>query len=131
MIGGGCAAAATVNNTHNVCAPWQYWNGGTCLAQAGFPDNCSGLRQAMQQQAQRMQTAQVEQQIACSTGPSQSCSDMASTAQNEDTRYRTLQEQYRMCRQRGVSSYPFGRNASWTSSRGLLLDPTEMGVDYQ
>ena len=130
-MGGGCAGAAALNHTHNVCAPWQYWNGGICVAQASFPDDCSGLYQAMEQQSQRMQTAQTEQQNACSAGPSQNCSDMAITAQNEDTRYRSLQERYRMCRQRALSSYPFGRNASWTSSRGLLLDPLEMRMDYE
>jgi hypothetical protein len=131
MIGGGCAATAVVNQTRNGCAPWQYWNGGACFAQTVFPNDCSALRQALKQQSQRMQTAQAEQQSACSTGPSQDCSDRTNASQNEDTRYRTLQEQYRMCRQRTVSSYPFGRHASWISSRGLLLDPLEMGVDYQ
>ena len=132
MIGGGCAGAAIVHHTHNVCAPWQYWNGGVCIAQASLPDDCSGLRQALAQQNQRGQAAQVEQESACSAGPSQDCSDKAYTAQGESSRYHALQEQYRMCQQRSVSSYPFGRHAVGNySRRGLLFDPLEMGVDYQ
>ena len=127
-IGGGCAGAAVVS-TRNVCASGQYWNGGACFGQTSFPNDCSAQRQALQQQAQRMQTAQAEQQSACSTGPSQDCSDRTSASQNEEARYSTLQEQYRVCRQRTVSGNPFGHNASSTSSRGLLLDPLKMGVE--
>lgn len=116
-IGGGCGGASEIAQTRQLCSPFA--RGGTCSPLTSFPDDCSALRQTLQQQAQRLHDAESAQQSACATGTSQACSDSATASQNEGDRYRALQEQYRMCRQRAVSTSPFSGRASGASSQLL------------
>jgi hypothetical protein len=128
--GGKCSGTVFVNNSHNVCPFGQAWNGGACQWQNRYLDDCAGLRFALQQQARRMQAAESEQQSACSTGRSQECSDLTSTAQSEASLYRSLQDRYRMCQQRSPAAYSFGGYGRWNYSSELLFDGLEMDLDY-
>jgi len=128
--GGRCTGPVFDNNSRNVCPFGQAWNGGACQWQNRYLDDCAGLRFALQQQARRMQAAESEQQSACSTGRSQECSDLTSTAQSEASLYRSLQDRYRMCQQRSPAAYSFGGYGRWNYSSGLLFDGLEMDLDY-
>jgi hypothetical protein len=86
---------------------------------------------SLEQQEQRLQAAEAAQRTACTTGSAQDCSDLTSTAQNEDRLYRTLQDRYRLCQQRALSVNPFGRLGGLSYSRGLLFDPLEFGLDLR
>ena len=119
-----------VNNARNYCSLGEAWSGNACLQQTTSPYDCSALRRSLQQQEQQMQSAQAEQQSACSVGPSQDCSDLTSTSQSEASRYRALQDRYRMCQQRSFNGNPFGRPASSRYSQGLLFDPVEFDLDW-
>jgi hypothetical protein len=129
-VGGVCGGTGVVNNTRNYCALGEAWSGNACLLQTSSPYECSSLRRSLQQQEQRMQSAQAAQQSACSAGPSQDCSDLTSTSQGEASRYRTLLDQYRMCQQRSYNVNPFGRPAGSRYSQGLLFDPLEFDLDW-
>jgi hypothetical protein len=128
--GGRCSGPVFANNSGNVCPFGQAWNGGACQWQNRYLDDCAGLRFALQQQARRLQAAESAQQSACSTGRSQECSALASTAQSEASLYRSLQERYRMCQQRSPAAYSFGGYGRWDYSQGLLFDGLEMDLDY-
>jgi hypothetical protein len=128
-VGGACGGTVAVNNTRNFCPLGEAWNGNACLLQTSYAYDCSALRISLQQQEQRMQSAQAAQQSACSAGPSQDCSDLTSTSQGEASRYRTLQDRYRMCQQRSFTGNPFGRAAGPSYSQGLLFDPLEFELD--
>jgi hypothetical protein len=129
-VGGVCGGTGVVNNTRNYCVLGAAWSGNACLLQTNSPYDCSSLRRSLQQQEQRMQSAQAAQQSACSAGPSQDCSDLTSTSQGEASRYRTLLDQYRMCQQRSFNVNPFGRPAGSRYSQGLLFDPLEFDSDW-
>jgi hypothetical protein len=129
-VGGVCGGTGVVNDTRNYCALGAAWSGNACLLQTSYPYDCSALRRSLQQQEQRMQSAQAAQQSACSAGPSQDCSDLTSTSQSEASRYRTLLDQYRMCQQRSFNVNPFGRAAGSRYSQGLLFDPLEFDSDW-
>ena len=128
--GGGCVGRVA-NHRNNFCSASELWSGGACLLQTRFLDDCSGLRMAMERQAQRMQAAEAAQQSACTTSSRQGCSDLTSTAQSEANLYRTLQDRYRLCQQRTATANPFGRAAVWSYSRGLLFDPLYFDLDYR
>ena len=130
-VGGKCSGAVIVNNVHNVCSFGQAWSGGACQWQNRPLDNCAGLRFSLQRQAQRMRAAEGERQNACSTGGSQECSDLTSTAQSEASLYRNLQERYRMCQQRSPSGYSYGGYGHWNDSPNRLLDPFDFELDYR
>jgi hypothetical protein len=125
VIGGGCGGGAFAHNNHRFCQPL-----GACSTQNNFPDDCSRQRQALQEQTLRKQQAESAQQVACTSGASQACTDRTNAAQNEGTRYRTLQQQYQMCQRRMVSSNPFGVRATGNSSRGPLSTPAGTAVDH-
>jgi hypothetical protein len=129
--GGGCAAGAVPKHRNNFCSTSELWSGGACLLQTRFLDDCSGLRMAMERQAQRKQAAESAQQSACSTTSRQGCSDLTSTAQSEANLYRALQDRYRLCQQRALSVNPFGRAAVSSYSHGLLFDPLSFDLDYR
>jgi hypothetical protein len=62
---GGCAGIPIPERRHNFCSQREIWSGGACLAGTNFLDNCSGLRLAMEHQAQRMQAAEASERQAC------------------------------------------------------------------
>jgi len=128
--GGGCVPAILIRNRNWLCSPWETWSGGDCLLQTRFLDDCSGVRMAMEQQAQRMRAAEAAAQSACSTGARQDCSDLTSAAQSEANLYRELQNRYQQCRQRSLTFYPFSGFGLWSYSPGLSLEG-ERNLDYQ
>jgi hypothetical protein len=91
------------------------------LLQTRFVDDCSGLRFAMERQAQRMQAAESAQQSACASAATQECSDLTNTSLSETSLYRALQSRYRQCRQ-SITAYPFGGTAVWSYASGLSFD---------
>jgi len=129
--GGGCAGTVVVNNSYNYCSRGEIWSGGNCLLQTRFLDDCSGLRLALDQQAQRMQAADSGQRGACSQGATQECSELTGKAQSEASLYRSLQERYRQCQLRSYSAFPygsFGYGSPWVE---WLFDPQYFGADYR
>jgi hypothetical protein len=119
-FGGACTTPRIVNNT-GFCSHRDLWIGSSCLQQTRFLDDCSGLRMALERQAQRMQVAEQDRQSACTAG-AQECADLTGKAQSETSFYRELQAKYAQCRQRSPSGDPSG-NFAQTGARGLLLDP--------
>ena len=128
--GGACAELAQ-NRRHNVCSQGEIWSGGSCLLQANFLDDCSGLRTAMERQAQRMQEADSAQQNSCSNPTSQECSDRGRTAQSEANLYRTLQARYQACQGRARTASPLSGLGTWRYSQGLRSDPLGMELNYR
>ena len=130
-IGGACTGTAAVNNnTRRYCSSGEIWNGGACLQQTRFLDDCAGLRMTLQQQAQRMQSAESVRQSACAAGPTQSCTDLTNAAQSESGLYRTLEERYRTCMQRPMSAYPFGNFGFRGYSGGAAFEPWQMELSF-
>lgn len=129
LPGHGCGVLP-VYGRRNICSARDIWSGGACLLQTPFLDDCSGLRRMMEQQALRMQAAEAEQQSACSTAGRQDCSDLTSAAQSEGNLYRTLQDRYRMCRQRSLGAFPFTAFGFSGYSAGLLLGSLDMELDF-
>ena len=129
-IGGGCAAAAVVNHTHNSCTFGQIWSGGACLLQTQFLDDCAALRMTMQRQEQRMRAAESQQQSACAAGSSQFCLDSTSAVQSEAGLYQALQARYQRCMQHSIGTYPFVGFGYGGYPTGLLFEPLELQFDY-
>lgn len=133
---GGCTGIPIPEHRHNFCSQREIWSGGACLAGTNFLDNCSGLRLAMEHQAQRMQAAQASQQQACAAStqvaPSQECSALSRTAQSEASLYRTWQERYNRCQQGSRTAYPSSVNGirMLRYSRGGLIEPLAMEWSY-
>jgi hypothetical protein len=119
--GGGCLSGLDPQRRNNFCSAREIWNGGVCLLQTRFVDDCSGLRFAMERQAQRMQAAESAQQSACASAATQECSDLTNTSLAETSLYRALQSRYRQCRQ-SITAYPFGGTAVWSYASGLSFD---------
>lgn len=119
--GGGCLSGFVPQHRNNFCSAREIWNGGTCLLQTRFGDDCSGLRFAMERQAQRMRAAESVQQITCASAATQECSDLTNTSLSETSLYRALQSRYRQCRQ-SITAYPFGGTAVWSYASGLSFD---------
>ena len=128
--GGGCVGILVTNN-RNFCSHREVWNGGACLLQNPFLGDCVGLRTVLERQAQRMQAAEAARQNACSTGSSQECSDLSSTAQSEGSLYRSWQDRYNQCQQRSLRAYPFSGLGGWSNSPGLLFDRLGMDLDHR
>ena len=128
-VGGGCTGTVVVNNTRRYCSSGEIWNGGACLQQTRFLDDCAGLRMTMLQQAQRTQSAESERQNSCAAGQTQSCTDLTNAAQSESGLYRTLQERYRMCMQGSMAGYPFGFGFRGYSA-GLSFEPMHMELSF-
>jgi hypothetical protein len=128
--GGACAELAA-SRRRDVCSQREIWNGGSCLLQANFLDDCSGLRMAMERQAQRMQEADSDQQSSCSNPTSQECSDRGRMAQSEANLYRTLQARYQACQRRSLTASPVSGLGSWKYSQGLRSDPLGMELNYR
>lgn len=102
--GGACVAAA-FHFERNPCPTRELWDGGACLLQVHFLDDCSALLMALRQQEMRMSSADSAQQSACSAGSTQGCSEATSTFHSEQGLYRSLQARYQQCRQRSLSAY--------------------------
>src|ERR1700721_700708 len=67
--GGGCLSGLDPQRRNNFCSAREIWNGGVCLSQTHFVDDCSGLRFAMERQAQRMQAPGRAQQTPAAHAP--------------------------------------------------------------
>ncbi len=120
----GCGGATVTSNRRHTCSAGEIWSGGACLQQLHFLDECSALRQMLEQQRQRMQAAEVARQSACSAGSSQECSEETSASEIEAGRYQDLQSRYDQCRMRSPTAYPYSASAfaSWRYSSGLSFD---------
>lgn len=127
----GVCAGLVVDHRRNLCSTREIWSGGACLLQTSFLDDCSGMRLALEQQAQRMQAAERARQSVCSAGSREECSDRAGAAQSETTLYGTLQERYRMCQRRSLTAYPFSGLGGSSYSPGLLFDRLGTDVNYR
>jgi len=130
-VGGVCGGTVVSNNTRTFCQLGLIWNGNACVQQTRFPDDCRAQRIAMERQARSRREAEAAQQRACTAGPGQECSDLTSAAQSEADLYRTLQDQYRTCQERSLSTNPFGHPTRVSSSHGLLFDPFQFDLDYR
>ena len=126
----GVCAGLVVDHRRNLCSTREIWSGGACLLQTSFLDDCSGMRLALEQQAQRMQAAEGARQSACSAGSREECSDRAGRAQSETSLYETLQERYRMCQRRSRTAYPFSGPGGSSYSPGLRFDRLARDVNY-
>lgn len=92
---------------NDYCSNREIWSGGACLEQIQFLNDCNALRTAMQQEEQRRRTAQLAQQVACSMGSAQDCSESMTASRSEENLYRALQTRYRRCQQQFVTTGPF------------------------
>src|SRR5579862_1287589 len=129
-VGGVCGGTIATNNARTFCGLGQSWNGIAC-AQTRFPEDCRALLVSLQQQQERMREADAAQRGACAAGPSQECSDVTSSAQNEAGAYRSLQDRYRICQQQSSSLNPFGHLGGLSYSRGPVFDPFEFDLDFR
>jgi len=122
----------TYHRVHHFCSAGEIWNGGGCLLQTPFLDNCNGLRTLMQQQQARMQAAEAARQSACSTSPGQECSGATSASESEAGRYRDLQNRYAQCRRNSSMAYPFSGSAFASSGHwsGLSFDRLQVEVSH-
>jgi hypothetical protein len=127
----GVCAGLVVDHRRNLCSTREIWSGGACLLQTSFLDDCSGMRLALEQQAQRMQAAEGARQSACSAGSREECSDRAGRAQSETSLYETLQARYRMCQRRSRTAYPFSGPGGSSYSPGLRFDRLARDVNYR
>lgn len=110
---GGCAGL--FERRRGICSAGEIWNGGSCLLQANFLDDCNGLRAALARQEQRAQAAESARQSACAAGTSQDCSNTMRDAQSESDLYRTLQKKYQRCGQLEIFA-------------GLAIRPFRLGI---
>lgn len=129
-VGGACGAAVVPTSTQPYCSFGEIWNGGSCLLQTRFLDDCAALRMTMLRQEQRMRVAESRQQSACAAGSSQFCLDSASAAQSEADLYWALQVRYQRCMQHSIGTYPFVGFGFRGYSSGLLFEPLEMDFEY-
>jgi len=86
------------------CRSGEVWNGGACLNQTRFLDDCSGPRMASERQAVILREAEETRRSACVTGTTEQCANAAAVWQSEMNLYQQLQEAYQSCRQLRRSS---------------------------
>jgi hypothetical protein len=127
---GGCGVAPPFHGKdRRYCSSTEVWSGGACLQETRFLDDCSGLRMALQRQAQRLRAAESLEQSACAAGSTQGCSDSTSARQSEDNLYRSLQARYRQCQQRSTTlAYPLRGHAFSAFGSSLMFDPLSFEV---
>ena len=101
--GGVCTTPLIPLSSRHHCAVGEVWNGTSCSYGARFLDNCSGLRMALDRQAQRVQNAEAARQRACGNGPGPECSDASSTWQSEESLRQNLLRRYQQCRTQAIS----------------------------
>ena len=63
----------------------------------------------MNQQAARMQQADVAQRSACANGSGQECTGLAARFQSEASLYQTFKDRYQQCRQPSTATKVSGR----------------------
>jgi len=102
----GCGGNIIQNRIERRCAAGEYWANGACLQQIWYQDECEGLREMMERQAQRMHAADLDRQITCTIGPWQQCSNMTSSAESELGFYQALQSRYQACQRRSPTALP-------------------------
>ena len=103
--GRGCLPTPSVTRNRDFCSHRDLWSGGSCILQTPIMDNCSGSRLAMQQQLQRLKSAESSRQSACAAGPSPECSQASSAWESENSLYQSLLMRHQQCLQRnGMAS---------------------------
>lgn len=129
--GGGCGAIPRFHRNRDACTSSDLWSGGACVQQIHFLGDCNALRTAMQQEEQRIQAARLAQQIACTQGSIQECSDSMNASRGEESLYRSLQIRYRRCQQQQlVTTYPFGNSFLSADHAEPLFDHLNFGAEY-
>lgn len=125
----GCEGTVLRDRIRRVCPAGESWINGACLQQTWFQDECGGLRMMMERQAQRMQSAEQDRQITCSTGPRDQCTDLTSQAASEAGFYRELQNRYQACQRRSPMGTHFSGGFRIPGySAGLSFDSLSMGL---
>ena len=110
--GAACGQRIVGIRSYNSCSRQDFSTGGSCFSRVHFLNDCEGLRQQLEQQAQKMQAAREVERNACAGVSQQECSSSMGTRQNEESFYNELQNRYRTCRQqsfRRASSF----NSTW------------------
>jgi hypothetical protein len=121
-VGGACVAPRIVyQNNRNTCSHWDVWVGDPCLANTHFIDECGPLWTMLDQQAARLNAAELDRQSACSAGKPE-CSALTSRSQSEASLYLQMQARYTQCRQHPGAVSPFG-DAAQADIRAPLFEP--------
>lgn len=105
---GGCGGTIHARRHYNYCSRAQLWSGDSCLLGMNFLDDCEAYRIAMQQQAERVRSAEMMRQNACESTAPQSCADANSALQSEESLYRQFAVRYQQCRVRLPYVYSYG-----------------------
>lgn len=103
----GCTTPNLYLRNSSLCSRAQIWAGNPCVQSIDLLDDCSGLRAAMERQAQRMQAAEQARQNACSGAVTQECTNMTSWTQQETSRYQILQRRFNQCQARSQRSHTY------------------------
>ncbi len=99
----GRAGCGYLYHERSACSSRELWNGGFCLLQTQFLDNCSGLRMALQRQQQRMAAAESIRKSACAAG-SPDCTSATTAWQSEENLHRTLSVRYMQCQRQSTGA---------------------------
>ncbi len=118
---GGCVAVAIQQQQRDYCSTLGVWNG-SCTLQTSFLPDCSAIRMAMQNQAQRVQSAVALEQSTCAAGPSPACANASNARLSEQNLYRALQARYQQCVRQAIGTYPFGGYANYGYGSRFLVD---------
>lgn len=103
----GRASCGYLYHERTACSSGELWNGGACLMQTQFLDNCSGLRMTLERQKQRMAAAESMRQNACAAG-SPDCASATTAWQSEESLYRSLSARYLQCQRQSTNAYSMG-----------------------
>jgi hypothetical protein len=127
-VGGACVGGLLVRHHHDVCSTGEIWSGGACLFQTHFVEDCGGARLAMERQANLMDTAESARQNACTAGPTEMCTGLASRAESEASLYRTLEQRYQQCLRRTGTASSYGGRTFPAGHTSPGFD--HLGVDW-
>ena len=119
---GGCTSAYVASNRLFCSALSPLNAANACPVQTSFRGDCSAELMAIQQQAQRVRTAEMNRNAACSADPAQECSSLTTVFESESRLYRVMEDRYAQCRQRMFDSYIRGRYGFGNSSQDLRFD---------
>ncbi len=125
----GHAGCGIVHHTHNYCSAAEVWNGGACLLQTQFLDNCSGLHMALERQQHRMEAAESIRNNACAA-VSPDCASATTAWQSEESLYRSLAARYLQCRRQSMSNYSMERYALPDFRSRVSFDPLWTDWNY-
>lgn len=120
----GCATL----RSHNSCTHRQVWNGGACLYQTPFLDDCDRFLMEMLRQQQIAAEAETVRQNACAGGVSQECYMASADAQNQAAIYQTYLDRYRQCRNRTLNTLPFGEYSYLGFSNAFMMEALSAGL---